>query len=109
MEIGSTQIYQRHRVYALYDGDARAADGRRVNWLHNLTFWSEAAARGFPVAKRQQVQHMCPAHPEMFETSMMNPAKVGSASSLEACLERKYGKCAQEVAPSRASSRRFRR
>ena len=89
-EIGSSQIFRRSRLYSLFDGDSRAADGSRGKpWHLNLTFWSEAWPRGFPVAKRPQVTSLCPSH--MDELSGM--VQSSAPSGLAACLEATFGLC----------------
>ena len=89
-EIGSSQMFGRNRLFGLFDGDSRALDGSNGKpWHLNLTFWSEAWPRGFPVAKRPQVSSVCPLHIDALNSIVLSSA----ANSLATCLEAKFGHC----------------
>ena len=86
-EIGSSQLYNRSRLFSLFDGDAKAAGapyGRGKPWHHNFTFWNESWPRGFPVAKGPQVGMVCPDHAH---------DQIGADRGLVECLEAKFGSC----------------
>ena len=90
-EIGSSQAYPRERLYGLYNGDSPAdARGASRPWHLNLSYWREAWPRGFPVAKRPQLETVCPEHHDE-----LTGLEQKTGAGLAACLESTFGRCAK--------------
>ena len=101
-EVGSTQMFSRSRVFALFDGDAKAPDGHGKPWHANLTFWQEAWPRGFPVTKKRGVLSTCPANADEVLDPLPDPPSMAGEpeaadrkGGLEACLEGTFGRCTE--------------